>query len=109
MYAFYMPLENPAGSYTERTFKIWRSRNHNVTMNLNGDKLANVRRDIMNKKRLTNFELREIKEKVIANVNCIDSGNVGIRNGNVDDRGEGTNGVKCTDADTKIAWTRYVD
>ena len=104
-----MPLENLAGSYTERTFKIWRSRNHNVTMNLNGDKLANVRRDIMNKKRLKNFERREIKEKVIADVNCIDSGNVGIRNGDVDDRGEGANGVKCTDADTKIAWTRYVD
>ena len=52
MYAFYMSLEKLAGSYTENTFKIWRSRNHNVRMNLNGNKLANVRRDIMNKKRL---------------------------------------------------------
>ena len=37
-------------------------------MNLNGNKLANVWRDIMNKKRLTDFELGEIKEKVIADV-----------------------------------------
>ena len=31
-------------------------------MNLNGNKLANVWRYIMNKKRLTDFELREIKK-----------------------------------------------
>ena len=37
-------------------------------MNLNGNKLANVWRDIMNKKRLTDSELGEIKEKVIADV-----------------------------------------
>ena len=37
-------------------------------MNLNGNKLANVWRDIMNKKRLTDFELGKIKEKVIADV-----------------------------------------
>ena len=35
----------------------------------------------MNKKRLTDFELREIKEKVIADVKDIGSGNVGIRDG----------------------------
>ena len=32
-------------------------------MNLNGNKLANVRRNIMNKKRLTDIELREKKGK----------------------------------------------
>ena len=63
----------------------------------------------MNRKRLTNFELREMKEKVIADVNHIDSGNVGIRGGVVDDRDEGTGGVSCTDADTRVARTRYVD
>ena len=47
-------------------------------MNLNVHKLANVRKGIMNKKRLTDFGLREIKEKVIADVKDIDSGNVGI-------------------------------
>ena len=56
-------------------------------MNLNGNKLANVRRDIINNKTLTDVEVREIK--VIADVKDIDSGNVGIRDGNVDDRDEG--------------------
>ena len=60
--------------------------NHNVRMNVYGNKLANVRRDIMNKKRLTDFELREIKEKVIADVKDIDSRNLGIRDGDVDDK-----------------------
>ena len=72
-------------------------------MNLNGNKLANVRRDIINKKRLTDFELREIKEKVVAHVKDIDSGNVGIGVLDVDNRDEGTN------ADTRVARTRYVD
>ena len=109
MYAFYMSLEKPSGSHTENTFSIWRSRNHNVRMNLNGNKLANVRRDIMNNKRLTDVELREIKEKVIADVKDIDSGNVGIRDGDVDDRDEGTASTSYTDADTRVARKRYVD
>ena len=78
-------------------------------MNLNGNELANARRDIINKKRLTDFELREIKEKVIADVKDIDSGNVGTRDGDVDDRDERTGGVSSTDADTRVARIRYVD
>ena len=109
MYAFYMSLEKSAGNRTENTFSIWRSRNHNVRMNLNGNKLANVWRDIMNKKRLTDFELREIKEKVIADLKDIDSESVGIRDRDVDDRGEGTCGASCTNADIRVARTRYVD
>ena len=70
-------------------------------MNLNENKLANVWRDIMNKKRLTDSEFRETKEKVVADMKEIDSGNVGIRHGDVDDRDEGTSGVSCTDADIK--------
>ena len=108
MYAFHMSLEILARSQTEHTFRIWRRCNHNVRMNLNGNKLVNVRRDIMNKKRLTGFELREIKEKAIADVKDTDSENVGIRCGDVDDRDEGTGGVSCTDADTRVARTRYV-
>ena len=53
MYGFYMSLEKPAESHTENTFRIWRSRNHNARINPNGNKLANVRRDIMNNKGLT--------------------------------------------------------
>ena len=54
---------------------------------------------------MTDFELTEIKENVIADVKDIDSGNVGIRDGDVDDRDEGTGGVGCTDADTRVART----
>ena len=57
MYAFYMFLRKPAGSHTENTFSIWRSRNQNIGINLNGYKLENVQRDIMNQKRLTDIEL----------------------------------------------------
>ena len=35
VYAFYMSLEKLAGGRTENIIKIWRSRNHNVRMNLN--------------------------------------------------------------------------
>ena len=109
MYAFYMFLEKRAGSHTENTFSIWRSRNHNVRMNLNRNKFANVQRDIMNKKRLTDIELRETKEKVIADVKDTDSGNVGIRDGDVHDRDEGTGSTSCTDVDTRVARKKYVD
>ena len=78
-------------------------------MNLDGNKLANVRRDIMNKKRLTDFELGEIKKKVTADVKDIDSGYVGIRDWDVDDRDEGTGGVSCRDEDTREARTRNID
>ena len=63
----------------------------------------------MNKKRLIDFELTEIKEKVIADVKDIDSGNIDTRDGDVDDRGEGTGGVSCADADTRVARATYVD
>ena len=109
MYAFYMSLQKPAGSHTENNFSIWRSHNHNVRINLNQNKLGNVQRDIINKKRLTDIELREIKEKVIPDLKDIDSGNVGIRDGDVDDRDEGTGSTSCTDADTRVVKTRHVD
>ena len=57
---------------------------------------------------MTEFEPREIKEKVIADVKDIDSGNAGIRDGDADDRDEGTGGIGCTDADTGVARTSYV-
>ena len=39
----------------------------------------------------------------------IDSGNVGIRDEDVDCRNAGTGGVSCTDADTRETRTRNVD
>ena len=50
-------------------------------------------RAIMNKKRLADFELGEIKKKVITDVKDIDSGNAGTMNGDADDRDEGTGSV----------------
>ena len=43
----------------------------------------------MNKKRLTDFELRGIKEKIIADVKDIDSGNADVKDEDVDYRDEG--------------------
>ena len=60
-----MFLEKSAGHHTENTFSILRSRNHNVRVNLNGGKLVNVQRDIMNKKRLTDIELREQRNRLL--------------------------------------------
>ena len=39
----------------------------------------------------------------------IDSGNAGIRDGDVDDRDESISGVSCADANTRVARIRYVD
>ena len=63
----------------------------------------------MKKKRLTDFELREIKEKVTAGVKDVDSWDVGIRNRDVDDRDEGTGGVSFTEADTRESGKRNLD
>ena len=52
-----MSLEKQAGNHTENTFRIRRTRNHNVRMKLKGNKLVNVQKDIMNNKRLTDCEL----------------------------------------------------
>ena len=56
-----MSLEKPTGRNTENAFRIRRSCNHNIRMNLDGYKLANLWRDIINKKRLTDLEPREMK------------------------------------------------
>ena len=63
----------------------------------------------MKKKKLTDFELREKKEKVTAGVKDVDSSDVGIRNRDVDDRDEGTGGVSFTEADTRESGKRNLD
>ena len=57
-----MSHKKPTGSHSENTPRVWRNRNRNVRMNLNGNKLASVQRDTDNK-RLTDFEPREINEE----------------------------------------------
>ena len=98
-------LKKLAGSHTENTFGIERSYDHSIRINLDGNKLANVRTDITNKKRLKDFEFKEIKERVTTDVKDIE----GIRDGYVDHRDKGTSGVHCTDADTGEAMIKYVD
>ena len=99
-------------NWLEVTQKIlleyWISCNHNVRMILDGYKLANVQRDIMNNKRLTDFELTEIKEKATTYAKDIDSGNAGISYGDVDDRDEVTGSVSCTDAGVRKARTKNI-
>ena len=46
---------------------------------------------------------------VITDVKDIDSGNVDIRDGDADNRDEGTGSTGCTDGDAIVASTRSVD
>ena len=92
MYAFYLSLEKPSGSHTENTYNIWRSRNPDIRPNIDSNKLANTRRDILKNKRLLDVELSEVKERVRkdireetinSNARMIDPENLG--NGVLDD------------------------
>ena len=64
MYAFYMSLEKPSGNHTENTYNIWRSRNPGIRPQMDGNRLANTRRDILKHNRLLDVQLNEIKKKV---------------------------------------------
>ena len=76
MYAFYMSLEKPKDNHTKNTYRIWRSRNPDVRKNIDENKLATTRRYIMNEKKLTDFELREIKKRVIAEIKGLEEQSV---------------------------------
>ena len=61
-YCFCYALENPSETCTtERLYKLWRERNEMERLYTDTNKLANVRRDVMRKKRLTGAELRKLK------------------------------------------------
>ena len=109
VHVFYISVQKPARNRIKNTFKIWGGPNANVRMNLNESRLANERRDIMNKERLADFEFREINEQGNVNMKEMDTGNIGIRGGDVDDKGRVTGGVICRDTDTGVTRTRYVD
>ena len=64
MYAYYLALEKPSEGHTKDTYTNWRKRNPDLRLNMDSNKISNVRRNIMNCKRLTDFELREIREQV---------------------------------------------
>lgn len=59
-----LPLITPKTSITQGTYDIWRANNPTKRLNLNASKLANVRRDIVNRERLTKVELQAIQLKV---------------------------------------------
>ena len=65
MEAFYTASLNPNTSVIQGTYDIWRASNPTNRLNLDANKLANVHRDILNKKRLTEMELQAIQAKVI--------------------------------------------
>lgn len=64
MEAFYAASLNPKTSITQGTYDIWPANNPTKRLNLNASKLANVRRDIVNRERLTKVELQAIQLKV---------------------------------------------
>ena len=68
MYAYYKSLEKPSGNHTDNTYNIWRSRNPDIRPKMDGNKLANVRRDILKNNRLLDIELTQIKESVKAEI-----------------------------------------
>ena len=64
MEAFYAASLNPKTSITQGTYDIWRANYPTKRLNLNANKLANVRRDIGNRERLTKVQLHAIQLKV---------------------------------------------
>ena len=63
MEAYFKTLAKPNASVTTDAYNIWRTQN----------KLANTRRDIMNKKRLTDMEIQAIKDKVTDKTDCTEN------------------------------------
>ena len=62
--AHYRALLNPKISTTIDTYNIWREKRPTLRPNIDANKLANTRRDIIRKKRLTDNEMQMIKNRV---------------------------------------------
>ena len=73
MEAYFKALSKPNASVTTDAYNIWRTQNPNKRPNMDPNKLANTRRDIINKKRLTDMEIQAIKDKVIDKSDCIEN------------------------------------
>ena len=71
--AFYTAQKNPTSNLTTQTFTEWRKIVGNeVRENLDSNKLANVRRDIIKNKRLTDAEIDQIRIS-IRNAEVVDN------------------------------------
>ena len=73
MEAYFKALAKPKASVTTDAYNIWRIQNPTKRPNMDANKLANTRRDIMNKKRLTDMEIQAIKDKVTDKTDCIEN------------------------------------
>ena len=63
--AFYTAQKNPITNLTEQTFIKWRKVvGNDVRENIDSNKLANVRRDIIRNKRLTDAEIDQIRTQI---------------------------------------------
>ena len=62
MSAFYQVLNEPKNNNTKRTHYIWRKEVGQHRPFIDANKLANVRRDIINKNRLTEVLIEDIKK-----------------------------------------------
>ena len=62
MEAYYIATLNPSETSAKgETYNIWRQRNPEKRIYLDANKLANLRRDIIKNKRLTDIEFDSIK------------------------------------------------
>ena len=63
--AFYTAQKNPITNLTEQTFTEWRKViGNDVSENIDSNKLANVRRDIIRNKRLTDADIDQIRTQI---------------------------------------------
>ena len=69
MTAYYQAVLEPSDqNNTKYTYQLWREMNTDVRPNIDANKLANVRRDIVKNKRLSDSELEAIKSRIRANI-----------------------------------------
>ena len=65
MTAYYQGIPEPSEeNNTKHTYRIWREMNTNVRPNIDANRLANVRRDILKNKMLPDAELETIKSQI---------------------------------------------
>ena len=96
-----MALEKPSeGKCIQRTYNIWRARNGDVRPYLDANKLANVQRDVIRNQRLSEAEIRSIRESVKVEVNAererFDLENEEVEEREVDEEERGLEGDERT-------------
>ena len=64
MTTFYQALKEPKDNTAQQTYELLKQKVGEHRSYIDANKLANVKRDIMNKNRLTAAEIEEIKMKI---------------------------------------------